>query len=130
MRKTLFKTLLLLACPLAFAQNNAHPAGSLVPSAMDKVRAEYSQNLTPGTTIEFYCLIESVEHPRAGTVIICKRPVGVYSMTWGMGDYDAYAKATSALAPKDIIRAQCKVGPIQSSDQIDLACGPPVKVKR
>lgn len=132
MRKSVFGTLLLIACPLVLAQNNAHPAGRQSPSAMDKAKAEYSQNLKPGTTIDFYCLIASVDHPRAGMMISCEKPGGVYVVEWGdtFGTYVAFEKAVSVLAPKEIVHARCVVMPIQSSDQIELQCAPPVKAKQ
>jgi hypothetical protein len=53
--------LLLIACPLTFAQTK--PTGGTSHSAMDKVRAEYTQNLVAGSTIDFYCLITAIDHP-------------------------------------------------------------------
>jgi hypothetical protein len=63
-------------------------------------------------------------------MISCKKPVGIYAMTWGIGDYGAFEKAASALVPKDIVRARCEVMPIQDSPQIEIQCLPPVKVKQ
>jgi hypothetical protein len=129
MRNSLLGVLLLIACSLAFAQ-----AGS---STLDKVKSQDNQTFKPDTDIDFYCLIASVDHPRAGVVISCVRRAGIYSMTWGdkFGSYEAFANATSRFAPKEIVHARCTVMDVwtaknESEDQIDLACAPPVKAKQ
>jgi hypothetical protein len=127
--------LFLIACPLAFAQ-----AGS---SAVDKVNAQNNQIFKSGTIIDFYCLIASVEHPRAGVMISCVKPGGRYVMSWGntlpgdaihplkgFGTSEAFEKAASTFAPNEIVHARCIVMPQQSSDQLELYCAPPVKAKQ
>lgn len=129
MRNSLWAFLLLIICPLVPARSGAQAAGSAGSSAIDKVKAESSQNLRPGTTIDFYCLIASVDHPRAGVMINCVKPGGRYVIEWGdtFGTYAAFEKAASMFTTKEIVHARCTVMPIQSSDQIELQCAPPMK---
>lgn len=124
MRKSLLGFLLLTACLLTFAQ-----AGS---SALDKVNAQNNHIYKPGAIIDFYCLIASVDHPRAGVMISCVKPGGRYLMSWSdkFGTYEGFEKVASMFAPKEIIHARCIVMPEQSSDQMDLECSPPVKAKQ
>jgi hypothetical protein len=130
MKKSLFGVVLLVACTLAFAQ-----AGS---SALDKVKAQDNQTFKAGTDIDFYCLIVSVDHPRAGVGFTCvRRTGGNYLMAWGdkFGPYEAFANVASRFAPKEIVHARCTVMYVwtaknESEDQISLACAPPIRAQQ
>jgi hypothetical protein len=136
MLKNILGTLLLVTCSIAFAQRADNPPSSQVSNALSKVKAQDSQSFKTGAEIDFYCLIASVDHPRAGVMLTCRRRVGEYLMSWGdkYGEYEAFAKTVSKFAPKEIVYARCTVanvwiGKEESDVQIDLACAPPVKAK-
>ena len=99
-------------------------------SALDKANEEYTQIYKAGASIDFYCLIASVDHPRAGVVVSCVKPGGRYVMEWGAGDPEVFNKAASRFAPNDIVHARCTVLPQQTSDQLELSCAPPVRAKQ
>ena len=125
MWKTVLGSMLLIAYACVYAQTRSNPSGGHQRSALSRVKAEDNETFKPGMKIDFYCLVASVEHPRAGVMVTCKRPVGVYFMSWWT-DYDAFAKAASKLTHDEIVHARCNVQQVMP-DQIDLACEPPVK---
>lgn len=136
MLKCIFATLLLIAWPSMFAQGSGNRQANQGLSALSRVRAQDNQPFTAGTEGDFYCLIASVDHPRAGVSLNCKRGAGVYKMSWGdkFGSYDAFADAASKFSPNQIVHARCTVADVwiaknESENQIDLSCAPPARAK-